>query len=317
MMNISHISKNRSKYYLLHPGFYTTRKRVPRINPHGAIVCVEVLYTKRLFLFLVHHFSFIKMPGMVPYRRVGKRASYKTWHKRHYPTLRAIRGVTSGGNTAPGTRSMFTRLIADTNVFPPVLSKNLRYCDYLSLSSTAVLNTVGVRSAYRLNSLFDPDLDNVGTNHQPYFFDQVSGLYAYYRVYEVAWKITFTNPSSASCYGAVIITPSADTYTLTGKQQYAVNEKPGAWSNNITDSGSRVTTVAGQAKLWEIEGQSYQQWLGNSGYQSVVGSNPPAFPLLQIGVGDYAAPVTPSQVRVLVELTFKSKLFTQQTQTAS
>lgn len=252
------------------------------------------------------------MPKSRPWKKKSARRASK-----FHPSLRRLTGQVRGVYTAPGSRYQFSRMLNQAQVFPTHVYKTFTYADYLGLSSLTVTNLTGARLAYRLNSLFDPDRDNTGTNHQPYQYDQISALYAYYRVYEVGYQITFTDPGTNSAYAAVMLTSSADTYSIASKLMYQIEEKSGGWTAGITDTGSRSTTCTGTVKIWELEGEDYSSWNGNSGYQATVGTSPVAEPLLQIAVGDYSAPVTPTSVRVLVKLVFKAKLFSPQTQLAS
>jgi len=64
---------------------------------------------------------------------------------------------------------------------------NLRYNDYLKLTSTA--GSV-VHTQWRMGSLYDPDYTNVG--HQPYGYDQISGLFNFYCVISFTVIIRYT-----------------------------------------------------------------------------------------------------------------------------
>jgi len=110
-------------------------------------------------------------------------------------------------------------------VFPPRLSRTLRYVDMYLLSSSS--GSV-VSQVMRVNSLFDPD--QTGTGHQPRGFDQLcssTGPYATYRVHNVriageavtadglidmAWGFSDTNslPSAAGGSALSTCTPYAE-----------------------------------------------------------------------------------------------------------
>lgn len=70
---------------------------------------------------------------------------------------------------------------------PESIVVRLRYCDVLTLTSTA-----GSLSKYvfRANSLVDPDF--TGTGHQPMYFDQISALYENYVVLGAKIKVLFS-----------------------------------------------------------------------------------------------------------------------------
>lgn len=71
--------------------------------------------------------------------------------------------------------------------FPDRLSTKLIYGDVITLTVPAG----GLASnTFRLNSLYDPDLTNVG--HQPQWFDQLANVYQRYRVKGSKITVTFT-----------------------------------------------------------------------------------------------------------------------------
>ena len=72
------------------------------------------------------------------------------------------------------------RLTNSMNPFPPSMICDLQYVDYGTVSSTGATTSTGSEYAFRLNSLFDPNLTGVG--HQPRYFDQLTNIYQLYRV---------------------------------------------------------------------------------------------------------------------------------------
>lgn len=77
--------------------------------------------------------------------------------------------------------------------FPDRLSTKLIYGDILTLSPSAGITGFNV---FRLNSLYDPDLTNVG--HQPQWFDQLANVYQKYRVKGSKITVTFSNPTNVN-----------------------------------------------------------------------------------------------------------------------
>lgn len=105
-----------------------------------------------------------------------------------------------------------------TPLFPPRVTKKLRYATSASLSCSAV-GTVSGR-VYSANGLFDPDV--TGTGHQPMGFDQMMLSYDHYYVTASKIEVLFKNISASTVNVAirtdadVVITTSADTLLESG-----------------------------------------------------------------------------------------------------
>ena len=254
------------------------------------------------------------MPRVFPFRKRATTARAKAMRSKKNPTLSRLTGSTSRLLTTPGSGVQFARLLSRQEVFPTEIMKDFSYCDAFSLASQTVTNAFGTERVWRLNSLFDPDLTGVG--HQPYYYDQVSFLYMFYRVFEVAWEIQFTTPGTINTFCAVMEASSADTYILTGKQSQFVREKPNAVSRVIGD-GSQPLTVIGRTKIWDLEGNSYGNWLGDKDFQAPTFASPVKEPKLRIAIGDFGAPITETIVGVQLRIIYKARLFGRTTQVAS
>lgn len=93
-------------------------------------------------------------------------------------------------------------------LFPPRVTKTLRYSTDFSLTSTAgAVNTY----VFRANDLYDPDL--TGSGHQPMGFDQMMQFYNHFCVLKSRLKVTFKNYGSVDC--TVAIRQDADSTPLT------------------------------------------------------------------------------------------------------
>lgn len=71
--------------------------------------------------------------------------------------------------------------------FPDRLSTKLVYCDAFNIAASG---GAVASNTFRLNSLYDPDLTNVG--HQPQWFDQLATVYQKYRVKGAKITVTFS-----------------------------------------------------------------------------------------------------------------------------
>lgn len=258
----------------------------------------------------------------MPSRKVWKKVARKYRKKkfvfasRRKPSVAALRG--SANPAYSGKMNVSRQYLNRLSPFPPVVIKTLTYCDQVNLASLTTTPLTGSALVYRTGSIFDPDASNVGTNHQPYYYDQLSGIYSWYQVLEFGWNIEFFNATTNTCFGAVQITQSGDSnYTIASKQLYQLRERPGGWVEPITVYGTRQAACVGNIKLWELEGLSYRQYIAEEDYQAGIGGNPTLSGNLSIAVGDLASPVAVSNVLVSVKLIYKVRLFGQIAQSTS
>lgn len=80
---------------------------------------------------------------------------------------------------------------------PDYFTINLKYHDSGTMDSTATGNYWLAR-CYRLNSVYQPGSNSIGTAHQPNGFDKWSAIYSYYRVLRTRVLITIHNQSSTN-----------------------------------------------------------------------------------------------------------------------
>lgn len=123
----------------------------------------------------------------------------------------------------PLTRTSFSPSAGPVNGFPEVLRTTLRYQDNYTLTSSS---GSAAQNVFRLNSLFDPDF--TGTGHQPLYYDQLSVIYAYYRVRYAKLHVMFL--------------PLTDDTEITTTGPYQV----GVAANGTSSFSSTVTTLAEQ-----------------------------------------------------------------------
>lgn len=246
----------------------------------------------------------------------AKKATAKRWTKRfrrtkrswNRPSVAALRG--SANYSYSGKMSFTSQLLNRNSPFPPSKIIDLVYCDQINLNSATSTPLTGSAVVYRTGSIYDPDASNVGTNHQPMFFDQISGVWAYYQVLEFGWNLSFFNATTNTCFGACQITDSGDaSYPIATKQMYQLGERPGCMVTPITVYGNRQCALVGNVKLWEVEGQTRADYMGDSDFQSLMGSNPSTTGNLSIAVGDLASPVSASNVLIFVKLIYKVRVW--------
>lgn len=117
--------------------------------------------------------------------------------------------------------------------FPDRLSTKLIYGDVITLTVPAG----GVQyNAFRLNSLYDPDLTNVG--HQPQWFDQLANVYGKYRVKGSKITVTFMTgqeSTSAATVGPWMVGITTSSSSVLNASSY----------QTLTEDANGVSTILG------------------------------------------------------------------------
>lgn len=129
-----------------------------------------------------------------------------------------------------------------------------RYNDWLKLTST----TGSIASAqWRMNSLYDPDYSYTG--HQPYGYDQLSGMYAAYIVTKFTIRIRYTAVTNPM---RIVIEPRFNNAALgTDMQAIMERNKTLNWISVPNETGYKTFTCY----LPSLAGQSlvnYKQTCG-------------------------------------------------------
>lgn len=131
------------------------------------------------------------------------------------------------------------------NGFPNSIITNIRYCEYLSLTST--LGGTG-SNVFRANGIFDPDYTSTG--HQAMFRDAYAGVYDYYTV--LGSKITVTYQSRSSTVGFIVGLQTSDTPTLSSSVTTWMEQNNGVHAligNANTGSKTLFATFSPQEQL--------------------------------------------------------------------
>lgn len=222
------------------------------------------------------------------------------------------------GNLAySGAVNGITRFMrAPHTPFPERKFVELPYCETITLASSSALDVYGNQYVWNLNSLFDPN--NTGVGHQPMYYDQLTGLYAKYRVYKVEIEVTFFSPGSARALVGGIVTTSQDTATtLTAFRPDNIAEKWSGFIMNPSVDGERKCIVRETFPIWQVEGMTFNQWLADDGYDANVTASPAAIPKLHIAYADLDAPVSTTSITCNVRFVFHAAMYSLITQTQS
>lgn len=175
-------------------------------------------------------------------------------------------------------RKFMRRAVAKTSLpttkypLPQGMVTKLGYSDLITTTST----TGAVQAQqFRVNSLFDPDLTNVG--HQPYVFDQLSAIYSDYVVY--GCKIDMR----ISCTGATKVVARPTVSSTVPTNITLEQERPFSKSVIFTGSGptKRISMYVDVAKQW---GVSKKQVATDDLFAGTVSTNPTNITYLNVSV---------------------------------
>lgn len=225
---------------------------------------------------------------------------YKKSMKRLRP--RKSRKRSSG---AKRRKSSIIRKAAISNfAFPSSKFVKMCYFDTIALTQTA---GTGVVQQFRLNSLYDFDYTNVG--HQPYYYDQLTPMYATYRVYGVKIDYEYTCDSGAGVplESQIVFRATPDGTTPTASPLgFAVESERPFSLNRMYSSGGQPCTGTLKYSCRQILGMSKGQYNDDDKTAAAVTTNPATVPYLNVVAISTAA----SSVHLLrVKATFFCKFF--------
>lgn len=175
----------------------------------------------------------------------------------------------------------------------------LKYATNLNVASA-----LGVYSEnqFRLNSIFDPDLTNVG--HQPYMYDTYATMYNKYRVLKVAYK--FTGQLNTAAISAMTILPNNNTSSSVGNVDLAI-ESPYGKFKVLSGPGAEAETLTGTIDLATFTGRTKAQYSADDLYESQIGTSPAEVMVLHIGIAGLTA--TSVSLLGVLELFYTVELF--------
>lgn len=198
-----------------------------------------------------------------PYRRASPFRRFVRGRKAEYPNNRRLTGMTAATqHLRSGARSVAS-IPSGIGYMPETLNTTLTYSDSGRISS-ALTEAIQV---WRLNSLYDPDLTGVG--HQPMGFDQIMGIYQYFRVNSVTVELIVRQRAAHGI--SVCMLPDV-VGSATGFDNS--NESPRVVGPVITASNQPANMLTATWKPHEILGIPYQDYAGDAIYNGTGAANP-------------------------------------------
>lgn len=208
----------------------------------------------------------------------------------------------------------------NSSPFPKTLYTWMTY-EQIGGISNGGAGTFGTDQTFRLNSIFDPDLTGVG--HQPYGYDQLSGIYGHYKVLRCRVNIWAQNPTDKTqgAYVGVTVQSSSDTNTpMSSKSPQTVAERPNANLLFVSGTGEQSTHTSFEVPLHEVLGLSKGEFLEDvEDTCAVIGTNPAKQALVSLAMADPggAAGVGSATCTYRIQLQFYVQMFSLVTQAFS
>lgn len=208
-------------------------------------------------------------------------------------------------------RKNIRRVDLKRSPFPPNHYCKLDYFDTYILTQTS---GIGQTQQWRLNSLWDCDYTHVTGDHQPYYYDQISPMYAKYRVYSVKMDYWYTcdNGSAVPVDSQLVFRPTPDGTTPTSSPLGLIveSERPNSIIRVFAAGGPPVTgTLFFSCR--KILGMSKRQYDSDDTLGAATGTNPISSPYLNC----LSLSTTPNSVGILrVKFTFYCKFDTRKIQ---
>lgn len=236
---------------------------------------------------------------MVYYKRkmAGRKIARKAYRKRRTGYKRR----SDGGKVA---------LLRNTLVPDRMLLK-MSYKDNVSLAGASGI-TYAVKN-FRLNSIYDPDLDIVN-GHQPLGYDQWQVFYNKFRVYKAIVTATVINNNNGGIQCGLV---PYNTPGILSTVDDSTFEQPHAISKTIAGvNGMNKTVIKKVVDIPRVLGKSHLQYRSSDEVASLFGNNPVEecrLALVARQVNDSSAPACAA----VINITYFVELYDRKTQAIS
>lgn len=201
------------------------------------------------------------------------------------------------------------------SMYPPRKFVKLNYEALETLSSETVLSTpgtvlsvYGVETIFNLCGLYQPRYSG-STGLRPQGFDQMSSVYAKYKVYGVKISLRFYDPNIDGMMCAAQMQCSNEASSIAGQQISTYGMEKWAFQRPISNTGSQQVFYNRYASLRKLDGLSKVQYECNLTYDGTLASNPSSNgPFLRIAVAN-GTNTTDGFVKCLVKLEFYTQFY--------
>jgi len=220
--------------------------------------------------------------------------------KQNKDSRRSRRGASKGGNSmvSGGAASVNTMVYEPwMPVFPPSITKTLRYSTTFALTATS--GAITGTQVFRANDLFDPDF--TGTGHQPMGFDQLMLWYNHFCVLHAKIRIVAKCTSGSS--PTVCLRVDADSTALTVIDR--VVEVGGCITENLEVKGTyganKILSLA--VDIPKLQGVSRSAITADANLRGTAASSPSEITYFHITMWDTVATTGSAEFDVILEQT--------------
>lgn len=187
----------------------------------------------------------------------------------------------------------FRGLTPSRSGFPKTLKMTHRYCEVFSLANTA--GAIGTH-VFSANGMFDPDITSTG--HQPYYFDQLTGIYNHYTVIASKLRLTCMNASAIgnpSLVNVYLDDNAASSAALTTRLEQNTA------STRLIEPGAAPVTIP---KSFSAKANFGGNPLSDPNLQGTAAANPTEQMYYLITVADPSGTAAATTVDLLVEIDY-------------
>jgi len=150
--------------------------------------------------------------------------------------------------------------------FPLKSQMTHRYVETTGLTCTSGVIT---NFRYSCNGMHDPN--HTGVGHQPYYYDQLTAIYAHYTVIKSKMKLTCTPALSGSLPCAIVCYINDDTTSVPTDIDNAIEAQQGTYKIMPQGAGDSVVIYS----YWDAVKMFGPSPMANDNLQGTSGANPP------------------------------------------
>lgn len=159
---------------------------------------------------------------------------------------------------------------------------------------------------FNLNSIFDPNRSGIG--HQPYGYDQLSGLYNRYRVIKCSYVISgINNAADGDSYSIIAAVASNDAINVTGGLAEVIENPRAKFVTQAPQAPLRM--LKGSVYLPSLVGRNKTQYMADDRYQATFGSDPNELAILNIFAGAIDGETQTNTMTLTVTLHYTVEVF--------
>lgn len=186
-----------------------------------------------------------------------------------------------------------------------------RYICSLKYTQTFTLNSSATTQAFRLNSLYRPNITTTADTSQPYGFDQLSALYNRYRVVSCSYSMVGINSDPIR-----LIAIPANTTVSPSDPSNAMENPRSKWVIQLP--GGNTKTLKGKVYIPSVVGRTRAQYMADDRYQADIDSNPLELVALNIYHGNLTDSSYPQgNTNVVITLKYTVEFFDVKVQSQS